>query len=30
MEMHKIGSWVELAPGLVVDGGNKQMHAVNA
>ena len=29
MEMHKIGSWIELTEGLVVDGGNKAMHGVN-
>ena len=30
MEMDKLGSWIKLEPGLVVDGGNKAMHAVNS
>ena len=30
MEMDKLGTWVGLAPGLVVDGGNKHMHGVNS
>ena len=30
MEMDKLGSWIPLAPGLVVDGGNKHMHGVNS
>ena len=29
MEMDKLGSWIQMEKGLVVDGGNKQMHAVN-
>ena len=29
IEMHKLGSWMELVPGLVVDGGNKHMHGIN-
>jgi hypothetical protein len=28
--MDKLGSWMELKPGLVVDGGNKAMHGVNS
>ena len=30
IEMDKLGSWMELKPGLVVDGGNKAMHGVNS
>ena len=30
MEMDKLGTWIELEAGLVVDGGNKHMHAVNS
>ena len=30
IEMDKLGSWIELEPGLVVDGGNKHMHGVNS
>jgi len=29
MEMHKLGSWITMEDGLVVDGGNKHMHGVN-
>ena len=29
IEMDKLGSWIQMTKGLVVDGGNKQMHAVN-
>ena len=28
--MDKLGSWIELKAGLVVDGGNKAMHGVNS
>ena len=30
MEMDKLGSWIKLEHGLVVDGGNKHMHGVNS
>eukprot|EP00040_Diaphanoeca_grandis_P026011 m.144974 g.144974 ORF g.144974 m.144974 type:complete len:865 (-) comp30404_c0_seq3:55-2649(-) len=30
MEMDKLGTWIELGAGLVVDGGNKHMHGVNS
>jgi hypothetical protein len=30
MEMDKLGSWIQLEEGLVVDGGNKHMHGVNS
>ena len=30
MEMDKLGSWIAMQPGLVVDGGNKAMHGVNS
>ena len=30
MEMDKLGTWIELEHGLVVDGGNKHMHGVNS
>ena len=30
MEMDKLGSWIRLESGLVVDGGNKHMHGVNS
>lgn len=29
MEMDKLGTWMKLESGLVVDGGNKHMHGVN-
>jgi hypothetical protein len=28
--MDKLGSWLSMEPGLVVDGGNKAMHGVNS
>ena len=28
--MDKLGSWISMEPGLVVDGGNKAMHGVNS
>eukprot|EP01052_Picozoa_sp_SAG31_P029431 SAG31_NODE_2925_length_4905_cov_2.222222_4_plen_119_part_00 len=30
IEMDKLGSWITMESGLVIDGGNKAMHGVNS